>query len=62
MSVVNNSFEVYGLEGLRLAKASALPRIPLGNTMAPTLIVGAEAARNYRYVRSLTNVLVVNQA
>jgi choline dehydrogenase len=45
MSVVNSAFEVHGLEGLRIADASVLPRVPLGNTMASTIIVGAEAVQ-----------------
>ena len=45
MSVVNSAFEVHGLAGLRIADASVLPRVPLGNTMASTIIVGAEAVR-----------------
>src|SRR5699024_12419299 len=35
---------VRGVEGLRVADASVLPRQP-GNTMAPTIGVGARAAR-----------------
>ena len=44
MSVVDGSLEVYGVEGLRVADASILPRVTTGNTMAPCVVVGERAA------------------
>ena len=44
LSVVDGQLRVYGVEGLRIADASILPRITTGNTMAPCVIVGERAA------------------
>jgi choline dehydrogenase len=44
MSVVDSSLKVYGLEGLRIADASIMPRITTANTMAPCVIIGERAA------------------
>jgi choline dehydrogenase len=45
MSVVDSELKVYGVEGLRVADASILPRVTTGNTMAPCVIVGERAAQ-----------------
>lgn len=44
MSVVDNELKVYGIEGLRIADASIMPRITTGNTMAPCVVIGERAA------------------
>jgi len=44
MSVVDHRLRVYGIEGLRIADASIMPRITVGNTMAPCVIIGERAA------------------
>jgi choline dehydrogenase-like flavoprotein len=44
LSVVDGQLRVYGVDGLRIADASILPRITTGNTMAPCVIVGERAA------------------
>jgi choline dehydrogenase len=44
MSVVDGRLKVYGLEGLRIADASILPRVTTGNTMAPCVVIGEQAA------------------
>jgi choline dehydrogenase len=44
MSVVDSELKVYGVDGLRIADASILPRVTTGNTMAPCVIVGERAA------------------
>jgi choline dehydrogenase-like flavoprotein len=42
--VVGPDLRVHGVAGLRVADASVFPRIPHGNTHAPTLMVGEKAA------------------
>jgi len=44
MSVVDANLRVHGVERLRIADASILPRVTAGNTMAPCVIVGERAA------------------
>jgi len=44
MSVVDGRLRVHGLEGLRIADASILPRVTTGNTMAPCVVIGEQAA------------------
>jgi choline dehydrogenase len=44
MSVVDADLKVYGIDDLRVADASILPRLPTSNTMAPCVIVGERAA------------------
>ena len=44
MSVVDGSLRVYGVDGLRVADASILPRVTTGNTMAPCVVIGERAA------------------
>jgi choline dehydrogenase len=44
MSVVDSRLKVYGVEGLRIADASVMPRVSVGNTMAPCVVIGEQAA------------------
>ena len=44
MSVVDADLKVYGVEGLRVADASIMPRITTGNTMAPCVVIGERAS------------------
>jgi choline dehydrogenase len=44
MSVVDHQLRVYGVEKLRIADASIMPRVTTGNTMAPCVIIGERAA------------------
>lgn len=43
-SVVDHQLRVYGIERLRIADASIMPRITVGNTMAPCVVIGERAA------------------
>jgi choline dehydrogenase len=44
MSVVDGQLKVYGVDGLRIADASIMPRVTTGNTMAPCVVIGERAA------------------
>jgi choline dehydrogenase len=44
MSVVDARLKVYGIDDLRIADGSILPRVTTGNTMAPCVIIGEKAA------------------
>lgn len=44
LSVVDGTLCVYGIENLRIADASIMPRITTGNTMAPCVVIGERAA------------------
>src|SRR5580698_638156 len=45
MAVVDPQLRVRGVEGLRVADSSVMPRIPTGPTNAPTFIVAGKAAK-----------------
>jgi choline dehydrogenase len=44
MSVVDSQLRVYGIDCLRIADASIMPRITTGNTMATCVVIGEQAA------------------
>lgn len=44
LAVVDGRLKVYGINGLRVADASIMPRITTGNTQAPCVIIGERAA------------------
>jgi choline dehydrogenase len=44
MSVVDSDLKVYGVDNLRVADGSIMPRVTTGNTMAPCVIIGERAA------------------
>jgi choline dehydrogenase len=48
MSVVDGRLKVYGIENLRIADGSIMPRITAKNTMAPCVIIGERAAEVLR--------------
>jgi len=43
MDVVDGKLTVSGVESLRVAVASILPRLTTGNTMAPCIVIGEQA-------------------
>ena len=44
MSVVDGSLKVHGIDNLRIADGSIMPRVTTGNTMAPCVVIGERAA------------------
>ena len=48
MSVVDGYLKVYGVDNLRIAGGSIMPRVTTGNTMAPCVIIGERAAEILR--------------
>lgn len=44
MSVVDGNLMVHGIDRLRIADGSIMPRITTGNTMAPCMVIGERAA------------------
>src|SRR5262249_44725391 len=48
MSVVDGNLKVYGVDNLRIADGSIMPRVTTGNTMAPCVIIGERAAQIIR--------------
>jgi choline dehydrogenase len=52
-SVVGGDLRVHGMENLRVADASVMPRITAGNTMAPCVVIGERAAACIRDRHSL---------
>jgi choline dehydrogenase len=45
LSVVAANLAVHGIEGLRIADASIMPRIPAANTMGPCVVIGEIASK-----------------
>jgi choline dehydrogenase-like flavoprotein len=43
MSVVDGNLRVYGIDKLRIADGSIMPRVTTGNTMAPCVVIGERA-------------------
>jgi choline dehydrogenase len=48
MCVMDGFLKVYGVDNLRIADGSVMPRVTTGNTMAPCVIIGERAAEIIR--------------
>jgi choline dehydrogenase len=53
MSVVDAGLKVHGIDGLRIADGSIMPSITTGNTMAPCVMIGEQAADLIRRAHGL---------
>ena len=53
-SVVDGKLKVYGVDNLRIADGSIMPRVTTGNTMAPCVIIGERAAEMLTAAHSLS--------
>jgi choline dehydrogenase-like flavoprotein len=53
MAVVGADLRVYGVENLRVADASIMPRITTGNTMAPCVVIGERGAAELKSAHGL---------
>jgi choline dehydrogenase len=62
MSVVDAQLKVYGIENLRIADGSIMPRVTTGNTMAPCIIIGERAAEALRNEHRLETSSVARSA
>jgi len=62
MSVVDGQLKVYGIENLRIADGSIMPRVTTGNTMAPCIIIGERAAEALRNAHRLETSSVSRSA
>jgi choline dehydrogenase len=53
MSVVDNHLKVYGIDNLRIADGSIMPRVTTGNTMAPCVVIGERAGELLRVAHKI---------
>jgi choline dehydrogenase len=44
LSVVASWLQVYGIDDLRIANGSIMPRVTTGNTIVPCVVIGEKAA------------------
>jgi choline dehydrogenase len=53
MSVVDGNLKVYGIDNLRIADGSIMPRVTTGNTMAPCVVIGERAGEILKMAHQL---------
>jgi choline dehydrogenase len=58
MCVVDGFLKVYGVDNLRIADGSVMPRVTTGNTMAPCVIIGERAAEVIRTQHQISTTSV----
>ena len=57
MAVVDSHLRVHGIQGLRVADASIMPTLIGGNTNAPCMVIGEQAARMALAERGVAGLL-----
>ncbi|WP_423463643.1 GMC family oxidoreductase [Promicromonospora sp. MS192] len=62
MAVLDSRLRVVGCEGLRVADASAMPRVTVANTMASSVLIGEQAAEFIRADHGLSHGAEVSSA
>ena len=55
MCVVDGYLKVYGVDNLRIADGSIMPRVTTGNTMAPCVVIGERAADLLKAQRGISS-------
>jgi choline dehydrogenase len=53
MSAVDGNLKVYGIDNLRIADGSIIPRVTTGNTTAPCVVIGERAGEMLRRAHQL---------
>ena len=53
MSAVDGNLKVYGIDNLRIADGSIIPRVTTGNTTAPCVVIGEHAGEMLRRAHQL---------
>lgn len=59
LAVVDGALKVHGIENLRVADGSIMPRITSGNTMAPCVVIGERAGDELKWEHGMSGLDVM---